>query len=396
MPVQAYASSLISLCQNLIRAKSLSGQEEEVISVLKNYFVSRGIQTFTTDEYGSLIVTVRGKEKGPVILFDGHVDTVPVPDPDSWTHPPFEGRIHGNRIYGRGSSDMKGAVSAMAVAACDFLEASRGNFAGSLVFAGVVQEEVFEGVAARSISKICDPDVVIIGEATGLQLNIGQRGRAEIQVETLGVPAHSANPEKGFNAVYLMTDAIRKIREITPPRHPVLGPGILELTDIKSSPYPGASVVPSRCLATYDRRLLPGETPESVLEEMRQALDKLSPGHPGAALSARYALGRETCYTGRIMEAERFFPGWLFEEDEWFIDRPYRALKEAGFDISLSHYNFCTNGSHYAGEAGIPTIGFGPSHESLAHTMDEYIEISQLQKARDGYRIIMEALLAVK
>ncbi|HHX29990.1 MAG TPA: M20/M25/M40 family metallo-hydrolase, partial [Clostridiaceae bacterium] len=249
MPVQAYASSLISLCQNLIRAKSLSGQEEEVISVLKNYFVSRGIQTFTTDEYGSLIVTVRGKEKGPVILFDGHVDTVPVPDPDSWTHPPFEGRIHGNRIYGRGSSDMKGAVSAMAVAACDFLEASRGNFAGSLVFAGVVQEEVFEGVAARSISKICDPDVVIIGEATGLQLNIGQRGRAEIQVETLGVPAHSANPEKGFNAVYLMTDAIRKIREITPPRHPVLGPGILELTDIKSSPYPGASVVPSRCLA---------------------------------------------------------------------------------------------------------------------------------------------------
>ena len=66
---------------------------------------------------------------------------------------------------------------------------------------------------------------------------------------------------------------------------------------------------------------------------------------------------------------------------------------DLGFSSPLSHYNFCTNGSHYAGEAGIPTLGFGPSLESLAHTIDEYIEIEQLLKAKEGYQAIMEVFL---
>lgn len=75
-------------------------------------------------------------------------------------------------------------------------------------------------------------------------LKIGQRGRAEIVVETFGVPAHSANPEKGVNAVYSMCKVVEAIRSLKPVEHPVLGKGILELTDIKSTPYPGASVFP--------------------------------------------------------------------------------------------------------------------------------------------------------
>ncbi|HBE8939453.1 TPA: peptidase dimerization domain-containing protein, partial [Clostridioides difficile] len=77
----------------------------------------------------------------------------------------------------------------------------------------------------------------------------------EIVVETFGKPAHSANPEKGINAVYKMANVIQKIQQLVPPTHPVLGDGILVLTDIKSSPYPGASVVPDYCKATFDRRL---------------------------------------------------------------------------------------------------------------------------------------------
>src|SRR5690606_24871004 len=105
---------------------------------------------------------------------------------------------------------------------------------------GVVHEECFEGVAARAISERVKPDYVVIGEASQLNIKIGQRGRGEIIIETFGKPCHSANPEKGINAVYKMAQVIEAIRKLEPTHHDVLGYGILELTDVKSSPYPGA------------------------------------------------------------------------------------------------------------------------------------------------------------
>ena len=70
------------------------------------------------------------------------------------------------------------------------------------------------------------------------------------------------------------------------------------------------------------------------------------------------------------------------------------GLRASGLAPAVSHYAFCTNGSHYAGEAGIPTLGYGPSLETLAHTIDEYVEIEQLDLAEKGYRAIIGALLA--
>ena len=233
----------------------------------------------------------------------------------------------------------------------------------------------------------------MIGEASQLNLKVGQRGRGEIVVETFGVPCHSANPEKGVNAVYKMAQVIEAIRTLEPPHHPVLGDGILELTDIKSAPYPGASVVPEYCRATYDRRLLVGETKESVLKPIQDLLDEMMAKDPQLKVKVSYAVGKEKCYTGNDIEGERFFPGWLYDEDSDFVQAVMGQLKEMGYDPSITQYNFCTNGSHYAGEAGIKTFGLGPSRENLAHTVNEYIEIDQLAKVTDCYYGVMEALL---
>ena len=100
----------------------------------------------------------------------------------------------------------------------------------------------------------------------------GQRGRAEVVVETEGVSCHSSNPEKGVNAVHHMMALIAEIQTIQPNEHPVLGKGILELTDIISLPYPGASVVPSLCRATFDRRTLVGENEQVILGQVEQAI----------------------------------------------------------------------------------------------------------------------------
>ena len=384
---------VISLCQSMIQAQSYSGHEDQAAKILTEYFKSHGYDEVITDTYGNVIGHIKGKQPGPKVLFDGHMDTVPVTNEAEWPYPPFGAEIHDGKIYGRGTSDMKGALSAMACAGATFAEKTKKDFAGDIYVAGVVHEECFEGVAARSISKLVKPNYVIIGEASNLNIKIGQRGRAEIVVETFGKPAHSANPEKGINAVYKMAKVIEEIRKLEPTSHPVLGKGILELTDIKSSPYPGASVVPEYCRATYDRRLLTGETKESVLKPLQELCERMEAEDPELKVKVSYATGKETCYTGNEITGERFFPGWLYDEKEGFVQDVYQELTSHGYQPEITQYNFCTNGSHYAGEAGIKTLGIGPSRENLAHTVGEYIEIDQLTKVTDCYGYVMKALL---
>ena len=368
---------VISLSQKLIQQKSYSGEESGVVGVLSENMKQMGFDEVTVDKYGNIIGCIKGNRPGKKVLFDGHIDTVPVTEEAEWLYPPFAAEIHDGKIYGRGTSDMKGAVAAMTCAASNYAKDTGKDFAGEIYVAGVVHEECFEGVAAREISKNVRPDYVVIGEASQLNLKIGQRGRAEIVIETFGKPCHSANPEKGINAVYKMAKVIEAIRTLVPTYHPVLGDGILELTDIKSAPYPGASVVPEYCRATYDRRLLVGETKESVLEPINGLLEKLMAEDPELKVKASYAVGRERCHTGNEIEGERFFPGWLYDKDDDFVQAVYTKLTEKGFTPEITQYNFCTNGSHYAGEAKIKTFGLGPSRENLAHTLNEYVEIEQ-------------------
>lgn len=384
---------VISLTQALVKAQSCSGDERQAADILVEFFNQNRFDEVRADKYGNVVGSVYGKRPGPAVLFDGHIDTVPVVGADQWKHGPFAAEIEDGRIYGRGTSDMKGAVAAMACAAAAFAKDSGREFAGSVHVAGVVHEECFEGVAARSVSELVRPGVVVIGEASELNLKIGQRGRAEIKVETFGRSAHSANPEKGVNAVYAMCRLVPRLTAIVPPEHPRLGKGILELTDILSSPYPGASVVPSLCTATFDRRLLTGETKESVLAPILDEISALEREDETFRARAYFSVGEEACYTGEMITGERFFPGWLFGEDEEYVQKIKRRLDAIGLNPAITQYNFCTNGSHYAGEAGIRTIGFGPSRENLAHTVDEYIEIEQLEKALAGYVGIMTALL---
>lgn len=389
----ARKDQVVNLCQKLIQQKSYSGHEDGVVKVLSENMKDMGFDEVSVDRYGNIIGCIKGSKPGKKILFDGHIDTVPVTEEDKWMYPPFAAEIHDGKIYGRGTSDMKGAVSAMTCAAANFAKDTNKDFPGEIYVAGVVHEECFEGVAAREISKAVKPDYVVIGEASTLNLKIGQRGRAEIVIETFGKPCHSANPEKGINAVYKMAKVIEAIRGLKPTNHPILGDGILELTDIKSSPYPGASVVPEYCKATYDRRLLVGETKESVLEPINELLDKLMNEDKELKVKASYAIGKEKCHTGEEIEGERFFPGWLYDKDDDFVQAVYSKLIEKGFTPEITQYNFCTNGSHYAGEAKIKTFGLGPSKENLAHTLNEYIEVEQLTKVTECYYGVMEALL---
>lgn len=157
---------VVALCQELIQRESYSGHEKAVVERMRQAFEELKFDEVLIDDYGNVLGRIKGNRPGKVLLLDGHIDTVPVPDESKWTHSPFGGEVENGRIYGRGASDMKGAVSAMIAASAFFAADTQKDFAGEIYVSGVVHEECFEGIAARKISERIKPDYVVIGEAS--------------------------------------------------------------------------------------------------------------------------------------------------------------------------------------------------------------------------------------
>lgn len=378
---------LIHFTQQAVRLKSLSGEEQQVAQLIRDKMLGLGYDEVWIDEYGSVIGKVSGSGEGHSILFDGHIDTVPVNSPDKWNYDPFGAEIVNGVMYGRGTTDMKGAVCA-AVMAVGIIarEAKRTGKRpkGDIYVSGTVFEELFEGVALGKVVEQIHPNFVVIMESTELNVNIGQRGRAEVVIQAHGQSAHSSNPNVGRNAIYELNPLVTNIINMTPTEHANLGKGIAVITDIISSPYPGASVIPDMCQITVDRRLLVNEDENFVLQQFRE----LAPSR--GSFEIFIAQAELQCYTGKTLGGKRFFPAWLLEEGHPLVQSALTALRRIGQQPGLSTYSFCTNGSNCAGIGKIPTIGYGPSRENIAHIVDEFIEIEQLIRAADGYLSIAE------
>jgi putative selenium metabolism hydrolase len=383
--------NLVKFCQKLIQAESISGNEGKVASLIKEEMTKLNYDEIVVDEYGNVIGKIKGNGNKS-LMYDGHMDTVAIPDPSKWTVDPFGAEIIDGKMYGRGTSDMKCALGTMIYAAARLKE-EKVDLKGDVYIAAVVFEEIFEGMGLGKILDKITPSAVVIGEASRLTLNVGQRGRAEIVVETEGVNAHSSSPEKGVNAVYSMAKLIPEIQKIEVTVHEKLGKGIFELTDLKSSPYPGASVVPDKCRSTYDRRLLVGESQEDVLKPVLDVIKNLKKVDSTFSATAKFASAEEETYQGAMLGGERFFPAWLIDEDSEIVKSAVEGMKNANMEPKIQCYSFCTDGSESAGRRGIPTIGIGPSLETLAHVVDEYIELSEIEKAEEIYFEISKAFL---
>lgn len=372
----------------LVNKSSLSGEEGEVAELVATEMQELGFRV-DTDDLGNVTGTVEAGP-GPCIIIDSHMDTVGVTNHEAWSFDPNGERV-GGRLYGRGAMDMKGPLAASVYGIAALRDHLR---RGKVVVSATVAEELVEGPALARVAEWMHPNFVIICEATSLRLARGQRGRAEIKVEVAGRQSHSSRPQLGVNAAQVMVDVIHALREVRPPTHRLLGEGILVLTDVISRPYPGHSVVPDRCLATFDRRTLPGETEEDVLGPVRQTVERVLIGTEAQAEVTIAEDDFET-YAGERMRAANFAPAWFFEDDHEVVSQALRGLEQAGISPLLTHYAFCTNGSGTAGRLGIPTVGFGPGEEELAHRTDEYVEIDQLAAAARGYGAIAQRLTSM-
>ena len=257
---------------------------------------------------------------GKRLLFESQMDHVDVRDAIEWSFYPYGGIVNNGHLCGRGAVDAKGSLAAMIIAASELKRHAKFlGLSGELAVACVVNQEVAEGVASSKVHELFEPDGVVIGEASNLNIKRGQRGRAELIVEVQGKSAHTSLPLSGVNAAEKMVFLLTYIRQhFLPPRHYLLGDGIMVLTDLTTSPSSGTSVLPDRCVATFDRRLLSGETEGQVLEEISRLIlaEDIDPDiNADVRISEDYVN-----VTGRH-QGQTFCAGLVFEESEELVEK---------------------------------------------------------------------------
>jgi len=388
--------NLVRLCRELIRRPAVSGREGEVARFISNTMITFGYDRVTTDSYGNVVGVISFSGGGERVLLTSQMDHVDVGDPAEWSRYPYGAFMDEGRIYGRAASDQKGALAAMIMAGAFLRSDMAGKLEGELFVGASVHQETFENVASSAIADSVNPSCVIIGEASSLQLERGQRGRAEFRIDTFGKTAHSSHPEYGVNAADTMTALLTYIKEhFTPPSDPFLGEGILVLTNLYTTPAAVGGAIPEKCSAVLERRLLTGETLRGAASDIEDLIARASVHIPGLRAEVSFPVIEDRCYTGAPIRGRHYAPAWAIPEDSPYLAVLSGALREKGLPSKISDRpGFGTNGCQFAAERGLPTVIYGPSRRELVHGVDEYIETAELVGACSGYLAMAGRLLS--
>ena len=379
---------LISFLQDLIRIPSLSTREKELAERMAEEMERLGFHEVYIDKAGNAVGRI-GSGEGPVLLFDGHMDTVDVGNAEAWSRDPFGGESDGEYVYGLGAADMKGGLAAMVYGLGELIRSGE-KLPGTVYLVGVVQEEPCEGVAIKTFmeERGIKPDYVVIGEPTNLQIVCGHRGRVGIVVTTYGRSCHASAPERGENAIYAAARIIFGIELLAPQlmSDSFLGKGTVTVTRIESR-SPSQNAVPPLCTFYVDRRLTLGETEAKALAEIQSIIDR-----EGVQAEVKVNEFEITSYTGYRWKVREYYPAWLIPRDHPLVLSGVRAVERTiGVRPALTRWEFSTDGVYTMGTAGIPTIGFGPGEEESAHSPDERIRIEDVIAAANVYaRLALE------
>ncbi len=382
--------SLVSFLRDLIRIPSPSTEEGALAQRVVEEMEALGLPRVEVDPIGNVVSRI-GSGRGPTLMLNAHMDTVCVSTPDSWTRDPLGAEVENGLLYGLGACDMKSGLAAMVYAA-KLLQDEAVSLDGDVVLACVVQEERCEGLGTRVLVEETgiQPDWVVIGEPTGLNVSRGQRGRLEMRIVAHGRSAHAASPQLGKNAIYAAARLVFGLEMLTEQLadDDFLGPGTLAVTDI-SSRASSRNAIPDRCTLIVDRRLTLGENETKALSEVQRVIAR--EGVDAQAVVTEC----ETCsYTGYTCRTRQFYPAWVLGADHPLVDAAVRSAQtQLKRRPEITRWGFSTEGVYTAGEAGIPTVGFGPGDEASAHTADEHVRLNDVYAAAEVYAQLALRLL---
>jgi putative selenium metabolism hydrolase len=385
---RAYEGQIVRFLRDLIAIPAESGKEGDRCERVRREYESLGFDEVFFDDLGSVVARVGSGDFK--ILYDGHIDCVGVGDLGNWDFDPFAGKFEDGEVWGRGAVDELPAIAAMAYGAK--LLADRGVPEGvSLYLTASVMEEDCDGYCMRHLIETegIRPDVVVLGEPTDLGVYRGQRGRVEATITTHGVSAHGAHADRGVNALYKMAPIISDVEQLNLrlAEDEFLGKGSIIVSSIECT-TPSLNAVPDSARIYIDRRLTVGETVEIAMAELEDLphLDEAD-----VELLKYDAVS----WRGTRAQQDKYFPTWVLDEDHPLVQGVAAAAAEVlGKAPKISRWSFSTNGVATMGLFGIPTVGFAPGLEELAHTTEERVRVDDLIKATAVYSLIPEVLIS--
>jgi len=383
-----YEKDMVRFARDLVSIPSFSCQEGRLVARIKSEMRKVGFDSVKVDRMGNIIGRIgQGRTK---IMVDAHIDTVGIGDRKAWKWDPFKGKFAGGKIYGRGSTDQKLSMVPMVYAGKMLKELGLlGDFTYWAV--GSCMEEDCDGLPLLHLiqKEGYKPDYVVITEPTNLAVYRGHRGRMEIKVVTKGRSCHASAPERGINAVVNMADIVKEITELNKrlKDDKFLGKGTVAVTKIECQ-TPSLNAVPDECTIYLDRRLTAGETKQLAVSQIAKLPSVRK--HKGKVEVLQYDA---VAWTGLKVGQEKYYPTWVLPEDHRLVQAAVKAGRIAlKAEPKVDKWVFSTNGVASAGRLGIPTVGFGPSNEVYAHTVNEFMPVDHLLKSAVFYASIMRYL----
>ncbi len=384
---RGYQERIVKFLRDLIAIPAESGREGERCERVRREYESLGFDEVFFDRLGTVVARIGSGDLK--VLYDGHIDCVGVGDRDAWDFDPFAGKHEAGEVWGRGAVDELPAIAGMAYGAR--ILADRGVPDGiTLYLTASVMEEDCDGYCMRHLieEEGIRPDMVVLGEPTDLAVFRGHRGRLEATITTRGVSAHGAHAARGVNALYKMAPIILDVERLNQDlaEDEFLGKGSIIVSSIECT-TPSLNAVPDSARIYLDRRLTVGETVDSAMAEL-EALPHL--GDAEVELLKYDAVS----WRGTRARQDKYYPTWVLDEDHPLVQGVAAAAEEVlGAAPPISRWWFSTNGVATMGAYGIPTVGFAPGREELAHTTQERVSVEDLLKATAVYSRIPEILV---
>lgn len=373
---------LVDRLRRLVQAPSENppGEEAEAGRLAAEMCTELGLEVAVIEvvENRPNVIARWESSEGPTLGYCSHIDVVPAGNRALWEHDPFGADIAGGVMHGRGACDAKGPVAA-ALEAVAVLKGSGFEPAGALELELVADEETmgFKGAGHLVAEGICSPDIAIVGEPTSLRVVRAQRGACWMRLETLGLAGHGSAPERGRSAIMHMAEIVSHLEDTLPDvTHDVLGGPSINVGTIHGGEK--VNIVPASCVIEIDRRSVPGESEESVLDSVRAAIGRAATRHP--EIDA---------------DLEMSFFGQPFEiaDDARVVTTMAAAVAEVtDKDAELAGFRGASDARFFA-DAGIEVIVCGPGDIKVAHTAREHLDLAELEQAALAYALAFARLL---
>ena len=391
--VEASREQIIKFMREICAIPSMTSQIGPVGERIAQEMRALGFDEVRFDKMGNILGRVGNGPK--VIVFDSHIDTVGVGDPASWQWDPFEGKVEDGVLYARGACDEKGSPPGMVYGMA--FARDLGLLDGWTAYYFGNMEEWCDGIAPNTFVEVdpkVRPDYVVIGEPTRMNVYRGHKGRIELKITATGRSAHAAVHYTGDNAVYKMISIINLIRELDRRmrfgmgHHPVLGNPSIAITDVEARTN-SINAVPDQFTIYIDRRVTLSEPHDDVINLIKG----LIPDYLQNEIHVEELFYDTPSYTGYVFPLNKYFPAWLLEESHPLVKAGMDSIHDLWDEARpLGTWDFSTNGTYWAGKAGIPSIGFGPGDERDAHTPTENVSLQEVVDATEFYAYLPKKL----